>query len=206
MYIVEKLNYDVCESTIKSWKYGNNSPSTLETVEKVANIFGLNQTDLLIEILEDKNNMMYEKSRKDLSETQFAILQDVYSLIIEGISRFDETFGFQYYISGSYDNSDMRKFYKQLINKIKTSRLIFEANVCEKLMYLTHSVLQHYDINYYTPDAQETAYTEERYSLLLNKNESHLDYNSDVDLDYYFHLLANIFYTELNEILCDYLS
>lgn len=202
MYMVEKLNYDVCESTIKSWKYGSNSPSTLEMVEKVAGVFGLTQTDLLIEITEDKNNMMYEKNRKDLSEAQFAILQDVYSSIIEGISRFDETFGFQYYISGSYNNSDMREFYKQLINKIKTSRLIFDANVCEKLMYLTHSVLKHYNINNYTPDAQETAYAEERYSLLLNKNESH----TDVDWDYYFHLLANVFYTELNEILCDYLS
>lgn len=69
--------------------------------------------------------------------------------------------------------------------------------------YLTHSVLMHYNINYYTPDAQETAYEEERYSLLLNKNESYSDVDSEY---YYFHLLANIFYTELNQILCDYLS
>ncbi|MBQ5850324.1 MAG: hypothetical protein IIW54_05870, partial [Lachnospiraceae bacterium] len=71
--------------------------------------------------------------------------------------------------------------------------------------YLTHSVLIHYNINYYTPDAQQNAYTEERYSLLLNKNESHSDYDLEVNQDYYFHLLANTFYTELNEILCDYL-
>ena len=118
---------------------------------------------------------------------------------------FDETFGFQYYISGSYNSSDMREFYKQLINKIRISRLIFDEDVCDKLMYLTHSVLIHYNINYYTPDAQQNAYTEERYSLLLNKNESHSDYDLEVNQDYYFHLLANTFYTELNEILCDYL-
>lgn len=203
MYMEEKLNDVVRASTIKGWKCGKNSPATIETVEKVANIFGLNQTDLLIEISEDKNNMMYKKNYKDLNDAQFAILQDVYSSIIEGIARFEETCGFQYYISKSYNSSDIGKFYKQLINKIKVSRLVFETNVCEKLMYLTHSVLMHYNINYYTPDAQETAYEEERYSLLLNKNESYSDVDSEY---YYFHLLANIFYTELNQILCDYLS
>ena len=48
MTMEEKLY--VSGSTIKSWKYENNSPSTLKMVETLANLFCLKKTDLLIEM------------------------------------------------------------------------------------------------------------------------------------------------------------
>lgn len=80
----EKMN--IGESTYRSWKSGNNAPSTMEDINKVATFFECNSNLLLKEKLEENMTKATERQKDSLKR--------IYDAVIKYLDRFYSTSGF----------------------------------------------------------------------------------------------------------------
>ena len=90
--VIRELAEDtfVSEEAVKSWTYGNNGPSDLEQVKKIADYFGVDYHELLKQE-ENKMNTENSKYMEQISEQvklqTHASVRDIYVAMFEAVDK-----------------------------------------------------------------------------------------------------------------------
>lgn len=192
----------VSSSTIKGWIYGSNSPSTIDIVERLAKVFGLDKFDLLLET-EGKDKKMNNTIQCD--EKTRDIVAGLYEAFSDSIEEFRQTSGFTFaYLNGNemFAKLEWEEKRSDLSKKIRSCRVYLKKDIVMQLQGLNDIIFM--SLNDYwctdslfSTDSIGKAISYEEF-LDGQKDDSFM---KEMFVDY----LSDGFYEQLDEILADYL-
>lgn len=130
--IAQKLG--IADSTIRGWKAGISAPISLEDIEKIAQVFGVNDWTLFLKKVKKENLMKATDRQKDA-------LKRIYKSVLVFLNEFKESNGFNDYwhtlayttYKEYYDSGDSKKS-KFANTQIKQKLYEMAENAADKVL------------------------------------------------------------------------